>query len=144
MQTLEGVGAVAAESRGADELDRFEGAAGDDEEADAVALLDRLDGRLAGVPGEADDEGVAGADDRDAGEEEAEAAGDDRGEGDRPEALDRDPGGRLGGEGGGGFRPGERRPDVIAGALRPPQPEAEDQRDRPPGEGDDGGRRARF
>ena len=67
---------VAAEAGGADQLDRAHGRIRDDVEADAVALLDRQDGRLTGVPGERDDQGVAGADDRDSGEEEAEAAGD--------------------------------------------------------------------
>src|ERR1700753_2994163 len=115
MQTLMGVQAVAAEAGGADQLDRLEGAVGDDEEADAVALLDRLDGGLAGVPGEADDERVAGADDRDAGEEEAAAAGDDRGDGDRPEALDGDPAGRVGGKRGGRLGRGEGFADILAG-----------------------------
>src|ERR1700760_2081186 len=139
MQRLAGADAVAAQAGGADELDRAQGGVGDDEEADAVALLDRLHGGLAGVPGEGDDQGVAGADDRDAGEEEAEAAGDDRGDGDRPEPLEGDPTGRRGGEGGGGAGAGEWGADVLPGALRPPQPEADDDRDRPPGDGDDDG-----
>ena len=48
-----------------------------------------------------------------------------------------DPGRRLGGQRGGRAGAGERVAHVLAGAVRPAQPEAEDERDQPPGDGDE-------
>src|SRR6187551_3489912 len=112
--------------------------AGDDVELDAVAVLDAEDGRLAGVPGEGDDQGVAGADGGDAGEEDAEGAGGNRGEGDRPEAGEGDPGGALVRQRGGGAGAGEGVADVVGRPLRPAEVDADRQRDQPPERGDDG------
>ena len=67
-----------AQARRPHQLDRAQGVGRDDVELDAVALLDRQHRGLAGVPGERDDQRVAGADHRDAGEEEAEGAGERR------------------------------------------------------------------
>src|SRR5690348_8860337 len=89
------------------QLDWFQGVGGDDVELDPVAVLDSQHRRLAGVPGEGDDQGVAGADRGDAGEEDAEDAGGDRGEGDRPEAGEGDPGRALIGQLVGGPGAGE-------------------------------------
>src|SRR6476646_10098772 len=109
---------TAPQPRRPHQLDRAQGVAGDDVELDAVAVLDAEDGGLAGVPGEGDDQCVAGADGGDAGEEDAEGAGGDRGEGDRPEAGEGDPGRALVGQRGGDPGAGEGVADVVGGAAR--------------------------
>src|SRR5262249_9497986 len=94
-----------------------------DIEFDPVALLDCEDGGLVGAPGEADEQGVAGADDCHPGEEDAEQAGDEGAGADRPEAPERDPGRGLGRQARRGLGLGEGVAKAVGGALWPPQVE---------------------
>ena len=133
--------AVAAQPRRPHQFDRAQGRVGDDVELDAVAVLDAEHRGLTRVPGERDDQGVAGADHGEAGEEEAEAAGDDSGQRDRPEPADGDSGRSLGGQRGGGAGTRERVADVVGGAGRAAEPEADRQRRHPPDRRDQDRRR---
>src|SRR5262249_24939268 len=129
--------AVAAQPRGADELDRAQGRVRDDVELDAVALLDPEGGGLVGAHRERREEGEAGADRGDPGVEDAEDPGRDLGQPDRPEPAEGDPRRRLVRQGGGGLGAGQGVADAVGGALGPPQAEADDERRQPPDGGDD-------
>ena len=68
---------LAAEARGAHELDRAQRRGALDEEGDAVALLDGQDGRVLAAPRERPDDREPGRDPGDLRRQEGQAAGDD-------------------------------------------------------------------
>ncbi len=108
---------VPAEAGRPDKRNRAKGGGRLDVEAGSVALLHPEHRRLSGPPGERDQQGVAGADRGDSGEEETETAGDQGGDADRPEPGERDPRRRFGRQGGRRARRGQRIADAVGGAL---------------------------
>jgi MFS family permease len=127
-----GRAAIAAEPRGADQLDGLQRGAGLDVEADAVALLDRGDSVLAPAPGERDADRVAGAHDGHLRPDPRQPRRDQREGADRPQPHERDPARALGGEAGrracARQRPGHR----LARARGAAEDGAPDGGDRPP------------
>src|SRR6188472_66269 len=89
------------------------------------------------MPGKRDEQREAGADRRHAGEEDAEDSGRDRAHGDRPEAAEGDPSGRLYRQRGGRLRPREGVAEGLSGARGATDVEADRQRQQPPDRGDD-------
>jgi MFS family permease len=135
---------VAAETRGADELDGLEGRRGLDVEPNAVALLDRRDGGFAPAPGERNENGVAGTDGRDLRPDPGQTGG-DHGEGaDRPQPHERDSSRALGREAGRGPCRGQRPTHRLGRPRRAPKEEADRNGDDPPRGGDNEGRVVRV
>jgi MFS family permease len=131
---------VTTEPGSADQLDRGEGRGRLDVEADSVALLDGRDGLLAAAPGERDQDRVAGADRGDLRPDPCEARGDQGEDADRPEPLKRDPARAVQRQARGRTRSCEHPGQGLAGALRAPERESNDDRDRPPRARHDQGR----
>ena len=129
-------GAVAVEAGRADQPQRLQRRRGLDVEAHPVALLDRRHRRLAPAPHERDQDGVARTNGRHLRIDPAETADDEREEAHRPEAQERDSSGALGGQAGGGARPGEDPRHRIGGAPGAPEVDAHRGRDEPPPPGD--------
>ncbi len=130
-------GAIAVEARRADQLHRLEARGGLDVEADAVAVLDPDDGRLAAAPEQRDQDRVAGADRRHL---RPEPSGDARGEpegADRPEAPEGDPRRGVGRQAGRGARRRQRPGHLLAGSRRVAERQPHHAREQPPRSGDD-------
>ena len=128
---------VSPQAGRADQLDGLEGRRGLDVEPDPVALLDRGDSLLAAAPGEGNTDRVARANGGHLGPDPGEPGGDEGEGADRPEPLERDPAGALGGEARRRARRSERGRHRLAGPRRAPQTRAADCGDGPPGARDD-------
>ena len=130
-------GPVPAQARCPDEPHRLKGRAGLDVEADAVALLDRGHGPLAGAQGQRGGEREPGRRRPRRREEDARAR---RPRARRPPAATgararRGPGCRWAASG--SFGLGQQRAHRVGRARRPAQEETDPHRDRPPDGGDD-------
>ena len=132
-------GAVAVQTGGADQLDRLEGRRGLNVEADAIALLDGLDGRLAATPGERGRDRVAGADRGDLRPEPAGHSDPQSERQNRPEPHERDATGAVRRQAGRHPRAGEHAPDRIRRLRRAAEPCADGSGHQPPDSRDDEG-----
>ena len=132
---------VAVQAWGPDQLQGLEGGTRLDVEADAVAVLDRGDGRLVSAPQERDADREAGSDRGDLGPDPTRDSAADREDGDRPQPQERDPSGALGRQAGGGPRRREHRSDRLRRARRAPQKQAGECGEEPPRARDDQRRR---
>jgi MFS family permease len=128
--------AVAVEAGGAQQAHGLERGRGLDVEADPVALLDRGHGALATAPRERDQDGVAGADRRHLRPQPAGGADEEREGADRPQAHERDPGRRLGGQVGRGARACEQPRDRLRRPRRAAEPDPGHGSEQPPAAGD--------
>src|SRR5580704_13058758 len=131
------LGPQCLEAGGTLQGDTADGRGGPHVEANPVAFLDRLYRCVLVAPGERPDDREAGADPRDLGGEEGEAAGDQRTREQWPEPVDEDRRGTVLGQRGGGASPREQLRDrgarVGASAKRQADPSGE----HPPGDGDE-------
>src|SRR3984893_4422112 len=98
----------------------------------AVALLDSGDGGVLATPSERPDNAEAGGDAGDLRGEETEAAGENGGENERPQAVDERGAGMVLGQGGGGLRPCEQARDRRAGLGTAPEAQADERSKHPP------------
>ncbi|HEX2129638.1 MAG TPA: MFS transporter [Solirubrobacterales bacterium] len=129
-------GAIAVETRGADQLDRLERRGGLDIEADTVAFLDRGDGGLASAPGQRDQDRVAGADCGDLRPRPAEDSCGERERANGPQADEGDPARAFGREAGRRPRGGEGVAHRLGRARRAPEREPGCGGEKPPAERD--------
>jgi hypothetical protein len=101
-------------------------------EADAVAVLDRLNRSLAPAPAERDEDRVARADRRHLRQEGAGGDADQAEGADRPQAQEGDPALRLGRQAGLRARSAKRRRKGLGRAFLRSPDEADPSRDEPP------------
>ena len=131
-----GLGAHRPEAGRAVQRDRLDRRGAHDIEADAVALLDGGDGGVLAAPGERPDDREAHGDAGDLGGEEGEAAGDQREEQQRPQAVEQDRAGMVLGQGGAGARAGEQARDRRVGLGAAAEAQPDQGGDHPPAERD--------